>query len=110
MIKHVISGYFSQRSGLQNSVTRDKTLDKYEEKVGPDIIKRAPSYPLKLIAKNASVNGSVFSEKVISSDNPKYGYSALTGIYEYLMAAGIIDPTKVVRSCLEHASSVAKTS
>ncbi|TXG51532.1 hypothetical protein EZV62_024056 [Acer yangbiense] len=94
IIKHVISGYFSQRSGLQNSVTRDKTLDKYEEKVGPDIVKRAPSYRLKLISKNTSVNGSVVNEKVISSDNPKYGYNATTGIYEDLMAARIIDPTK----------------
>ncbi|TXG51533.1 hypothetical protein EZV62_024057 [Acer yangbiense] len=94
MIKHVISGYFSQRSGLQNSDTQDKILDNYAEKVGPDIVKRAPSYQLKLIAKNASVNGSVVSEKVFSSDNPKYGYNAATGIYKDLMAAGIIDPTK----------------
>ena len=48
-------------------------------------------------------------EKVLSSDNPKFGYNAATGTYEDLMAAGIIDPTKVVRCCLEHASSVAKT-
>ncbi|CAM8898396.1 unnamed protein product [Rhodiola kirilowii] len=80
-----------------------------EEKVGADIVKRALSYPLKLIAKNAGVNGSVVCEKVLTSDNPKYGYNAATGKYEDLMAAGIIDPTKVVRCCLEHASSVAKT-
>ncbi|KAL5765312.1 hypothetical protein ACOSP7_017589 [Xanthoceras sorbifolium] len=86
-----------------------ETLDNDEEKVGADIVKRALSYPLKLIAKNAGVNGSVVSEKVLSSDNPKYGYNAATGNYEDLMAAGIIDPTKVVRCCLEHASSVAKT-
>uniref|UniRef100_A0A7N0UPH0 Uncharacterized protein n=1 Tax=Kalanchoe fedtschenkoi TaxID=63787 RepID=A0A7N0UPH0_KALFE len=85
------------------------TLDNDEEKVGADIVKRALSYPLKLIAKNAGVNGSVVCEKVLSSDNPKYGYNAATGKYEDLMAAGIIDPTKVVRCCLEHASSVAKT-
>ncbi|EXB55869.1 RuBisCO large subunit-binding protein subunit beta [Morus notabilis] len=85
------------------------TLENDEEKVGADIVKRALSYPLKLIAKNAGVNGSVVSEKVLSSDNPKYGYNAATGKYEDLMAAGIIDPTKVVRCCLEHASSVAKT-
>ncbi|KAF1881091.1 hypothetical protein Lal_00023124 [Lupinus albus] len=85
------------------------TLDNDEEKVGADIVKRALSYPLKLIAKNAGVNGSVVSEKVLSNDNPKYGYNAATGKYEDLMAAGIIDPTKVVRCCLEHAASVAKT-
>ncbi|KAI4373720.1 hypothetical protein MLD38_011811 [Melastoma candidum] len=86
-----------------------ETLDSDEEKVGADIVKRALSYPLKLIAKNAGVNGSVVSEKILSSDNVKYGYNAATGQYEDLMAAGIIDPTKVVRCCLEHAGSVAKT-
>ncbi|KAJ4846259.1 hypothetical protein Tsubulata_025273 [Turnera subulata] len=85
------------------------TLENDEEKVGADIVKRALSYPLKLIAKNAGVNGSVVSEKVLSTDNYKFGYNAATGKYEDLMAAGIIDPTKVVRCCLEHASSVAKT-
>ncbi|CAI0384297.1 unnamed protein product [Linum tenue] len=85
-----------------------ESLENDEEKVGADIVKRALSYPLKLIAKNAGVNGSVVSEKV-RKNNPKYGYNAATGKYEDLMAAGIIDPTKVVRCCLEHASSVAKT-
>ncbi|KAI7752237.1 hypothetical protein M8C21_023158 [Ambrosia artemisiifolia] len=86
-----------------------ETLDNEEEKVGADIVKRALSYPLKLIAKNAGVNGSVVSEKVLASDDPRFGYNAATDKYEDLMSAGIIDPTKVVRCCLEHASSVAKT-
>lgn len=85
------------------------TLANDEEKVGADIVKRALSYPLKLIAKNAGVNGSVVSEKVLSNDDTRYGYNAATGKYEDLMSAGIIDPTKVVRCCLEHAASVAKT-
>ncbi|XP_058114626.1 ruBisCO large subunit-binding protein subunit beta, chloroplastic [Magnolia sinica] len=85
------------------------TLENDEQKVGAEIVRRALSYPLKLIAKNAGVNGSVVTEKVLASDNPKYGYNAATGKYEDLMAAGIIDPTKVVRCCLEHAASVAKT-
>ncbi|KAG0474648.1 hypothetical protein HPP92_014334 [Vanilla planifolia] len=86
-----------------------ESLENDEQKIGSEIVKRALSYPLKLIAKNAGVNGSVVVEKVLSIDNPKYGYNAATGKYEDLMAAGIIDPTKVVRCCLEHASSVAKT-
>ncbi|KAJ0008337.1 hypothetical protein Pint_29687 [Pistacia integerrima] len=114
-----------------------QSLDNDEQKVGADIVKRALSYPMKLIAKNAGVNGSVVIEKarnssgytlirlsVLSSDNPKYGYNAATGKYEDLMVAGIIDPTKfmpfsmsrtedlepqVVRCCVEHAASVAKT-
>ncbi|GLJ14730.1 hypothetical protein SUGI_0238750 [Cryptomeria japonica] len=85
------------------------TLENEEQKIGAGIVKRALSYPVKLIAKNAGVNGSVVIEKVLSNDNPKYGYNAATGSYEDLMAAGIIDPTKVVRCCLEHAASVAKT-
>ncbi|KAF9617972.1 hypothetical protein IFM89_039265 [Coptis chinensis] len=85
------------------------TLDNEEQKVGAGIVKRALSYPLKLIAKNAGDNGSVVMERVLSSDNFKYGYNAATGKYEDLMAAGIIDPTKVVRCCLEHAASVART-
>nr|GEX39680.1 RuBisCO large subunit-binding protein subunit beta, chloroplastic [Tanacetum cinerariifolium] len=86
-----------------------ETLDNDEQKVGADIVKRALGYPMKLIAKNAGVNGSVVIEKVLASNDPKFGYNAATGKYEDLMAAGIIDPTKVVRCCLEHASSVAKT-
>ncbi|KAJ7544784.1 hypothetical protein O6H91_09G093000 [Diphasiastrum complanatum] len=84
-------------------------LDNYLDTVGADIVKRALSYPLKLIAKNAGVNGSVVVEKVLASDNPNFGYNAATGVYEDLLVAGIIDPAKVVRCCLEHAGSVAKT-
>ncbi|CAN7067068.1 unnamed protein product [Brassica rapa subsp. trilocularis] len=51
----------------------------------------------------------LFGVKVLSSDNSKHGYNAATGKYEDLMSAGIIDPTKVVRCCLEHVSYVAKT-
>ncbi|KAH9309687.1 hypothetical protein KI387_037598, partial [Taxus chinensis] len=58
------------------------------------IVKRALTYPVKLIAKNAGVNGSVVVEKVLSNDNPKYGYNVATRKYEDLMAAGIIDPIK----------------
>ncbi|KAI3834965.1 hypothetical protein MKX03_025306 [Papaver bracteatum] len=85
------------------------TLDNDEQKVGAEIVRRALCYPLKLIAKNAGDNGSVVMEKVLSNDNYKFGYNAATGKYEDLMAAGIIDPTKVVRCCLEHAASVART-
>ncbi|KAG0573317.1 hypothetical protein KC19_VG167900 [Ceratodon purpureus] len=84
------------------------TLDNDEQKVGSEIVRRALCYPLKLIAKNAGVNGSVVVEKVLANSNPSFGYNAATGVYEDLMAAGIIDPAKVVRCCLEHAASVAK--
>ncbi|KAK1553166.1 hypothetical protein Q3G72_029962 [Acer saccharum] len=77
--------------------------------IGAEIFKRALSYPTKLIAKNAGVSGNVVVEKVRSCDDPNYGYNAATNCYEDLMAAGIMDSSKVVRCCLEHATSVAKT-
>ncbi|CAA7407747.1 unnamed protein product [Spirodela intermedia] len=85
------------------------SLDNEEQKVGADIFKRALSYPTKLIAKNAGVNGSVVIQKILSSDDSRYGYNAAKDCYEDLMDAGILDPSKVVRCCVEHAASVART-
>jgi len=83
------------------------TLENDEQRVGADIIKRALSYPLRLVAHNAGENGYVVLEKVRSLGG-NMGYNAATGQYEDLMKAGIIDPTKVIRCCLENACSVAK--
>ncbi|KAI4357928.1 hypothetical protein L6164_001844 [Bauhinia variegata] len=84
-------------------------LDNEEQKIGAEIFRRALSYPTRLIAKNAGVNGNVVIDKVLSVDNMNYGYNAARDCYEDLMKAGIMDPTKVVRCCLENAASVAKT-
>ncbi|KAL9666355.1 hypothetical protein QQ045_000685 [Rhodiola kirilowii] len=84
-------------------------LDNEEQKIGAEIFRRSLSYPAKLIAKNAGVSGSIVVEKVLANSNVNFGYNAATDSYEDLMAAGIIDPTKVVRCCIEHAASVAKT-
>ncbi|KAG5536199.1 hypothetical protein RHGRI_023851 [Rhododendron griersonianum] len=70
-------------------------VDAIKDSLENDEEKRALSFPLKLIAKNAGANGSIVSDKVLSNDNPKFGYNAATGEYEDLMAAGIIDLTKV---------------
>ncbi|XP_038987984.1 ruBisCO large subunit-binding protein subunit beta, chloroplastic-like isoform X1 [Phoenix dactylifera] len=86
-----------------------ESLDNEEQMIGADIFKRALSYPSKLIAKNAGINGDVVVEKVLSSNDVRYGYNAAKNCYEDLMAAGILDPTKVVRCCVEHAAAVAKT-
>ncbi|XP_026425708.1 ruBisCO large subunit-binding protein subunit beta, chloroplastic-like isoform X1 [Papaver somniferum] len=86
-----------------------KKLENDEQKIGADIFKRALTYPTRLIAKNAGMNGSIVIEKVLSNDDYRYGYNAAKDRYEDLMAAGIIDPSKVVRCCLEHAASVAHT-
>ncbi|XP_076891931.1 chaperonin 60 subunit beta 4, chloroplastic-like [Bidens hawaiensis] len=86
-----------------------KLMDNEEQKIGAEIFKRALEYPARQIAKNAGVNGSVVIEKVLSNDDIRYGYNAARNQYEDLMSVGIIDPTKVVRCCIEHAASVAKT-
>ncbi|XP_071715985.1 ruBisCO large subunit-binding protein subunit beta, chloroplastic-like [Rutidosis leptorrhynchoides] len=86
-----------------------KLMDNEEQKIGADIFKRALEYPARQIAKNAGINGSVVIEKVLCNDDLNYGYNAARNQYEDLMAAGIMDPTKVVRCCIEHAASVAKT-
>ncbi|KAK6133994.1 hypothetical protein DH2020_032270 [Rehmannia glutinosa] len=71
--------------------------------------KKALAYPARQIAKNAGVNGNTVINKILSSDDIRFGYNAATDRYEDLMAARILDPSKVVRCCLEHAASVAKT-
>mmetsp|Transcript_5366 Transcript_5366/g.11780 ORF Transcript_5366/g.11780 Transcript_5366/m.11780 type:complete len:579 (+) Transcript_5366:104-1840(+) len=87
------------------------TLSNDEQKLGADIIKKALVYPLRLIASNAGVNGSVVMQKVLdqSASNKNFGYNAAVDKFEDLMEAGIIDPTKVVRCSLENAVSVART-
>lgn len=85
------------------------SLSNEEQKVGAEIVKKALTYPLKLIAENAGTNGSVVMQRVIDSQDPNYGYNAAVDRFEDLMETGIIDPTKVIRCALENACSVAKT-
>ena len=85
------------------------TLHGDEQMVGADIVKKALHYPLRLVANNAGVNGSVVMNKVLEAKDPNYGFNAATGVYENLMESGIIDPTKVIRCSLENAASVART-
>ena len=60
-----------------------------------------------MIAQNAGAEGSIVVEKVRSSKETNYGYNALTDTYEDLVAAGVIDPTKVTRTALQNAASIA---
>merc|ERR1711939_834114 len=85
------------------------TLENQEQKVGADIVRKALLYPLRLIANNAGVNGSVILQKIIDHSDPNYGYNAANKEFEDLMKSGIIDPTKVIRCALENASSVSRT-
>jgi chaperonin GroEL len=82
-------------------------LDDTEEQIGVDIIRKAVEEPLRMIVQNAGGEGSIVLEKVRSSKDDKYGYNALTDTYEDLVASGVIDPTKVTRTALQNAASIA---
>ncbi|HIA19227.1 MAG: chaperonin GroEL [Pirellulaceae bacterium] len=77
-----------------------------DEKIGYQIVLRATRAPLTIIAQNAGQDGGVVCEKVLS-EKGNYGYNALTDTYEDLVAAGVIDPTRVTRTALNNAASVA---
>ncbi len=77
-----------------------------EQKAGLDILKRAVEEPLRQIAENAGFEGSVVLNKVLEGKDD-FGYNAETNTFENLIAAGIIDPTKVVRFAIQNAASVA---
>jgi chaperonin GroEL len=83
----------------------ENTKAKGEERSGINILKHALSEPLRQIACNAGMEGSVVLNKVLES-NGDFGYNAQTDTYENLLAAGVIDPTKVVRFAIQNAASV----
>jgi chaperonin GroEL len=78
-----------------------------DEQIGVTIVKRACEEPLRQIVSNSGTEGAIVVDKVRESSNPNYGYNAMTDAYEDLVAAGVIDPTKVTRSALQNASSIA---
>lgn len=87
------------------SVTAGKDLSD-DEKVGYEIVTRAARAPLAIIATNAGQDGGIVCERVLSASGNS-GYNALTDTYEDLVKAGVIDPTKVTRTALANAASVA---
>ena len=78
-----------------------------DQKVGVDIIRRALTTPARLIADNAGADGAVVVGKLLESKSPTWGFDAQEGEYKDMVKAGIIDPTKVVRTALQDAASVA---
>lgn len=80
-----------------------------DEKTGAQIVLKSLSAPIKMITENAGVDGGVVIDKVLSSKKKNFGYNALTNEYIDMIESGIIDPTKVTRSALENAGSVAST-
>ena len=78
-----------------------------DERTGAKIVLRALEEPVRQIAKNAGVEGSVIIDKIITSGKVNYGYNAQTEVYCDMISEGIVDPTKVTRSALQNATSVA---
>jgi chaperonin GroEL len=85
----------------------DKLKAEGDEQIGVNIVKRALQEPLRLIAENAGEEGAIVLGKVKDSKDNNFGYNALTGEYEDLVKAGVLDPTKVVRTALTNAGSIA---
>jgi len=83
-----------------------KTLEG-DEKIGAQIVRRALEEPLRQIVANAGEEGAVVVAKVLESTDPHYGYNAQTSVFEDLVKAGVIDPTKVTRTALQNAASIA---
>ena len=80
-----------------------------DEKTGASIVLKALEEPIRQIAKNAGLDGSVIVDKVLSSKKANFGFDALNNKYCDMVESGIIDPTKVTRSVLQNAASVAST-
>ncbi len=78
-----------------------------DEQIGVDIVRRAIEEPIRMIVANAGGEGSIVVEKVRASKDKNFGYNALTDTYEDLVVAGVIDPTKVTRTALQNAASIA---
>ena len=90
-----------------------KALDKIkktlvgDEQVGVEIVQRALSAPIKQIATHCGLDGSIVAQKVEESSDTSYGFNASTGVYQDLVKAGVIVPTKVERVALQNAASIA---
>ena len=78
-----------------------------DEQIGVDIVKRACEEPLRQIVGNAGFEGAIAVERIRGNDNLNFGFNAETCVYEDLVSAGVIDPTKVARTALQNAASIA---
>jgi hypothetical protein len=85
----------------------DKIKGTEDEKIGVEIVRKALEEPLRMIAQNAGAEGSIVLAKVRESKDKNFGYNAQTEVYEDLVKSGVIDPTKVTRTALQNAASIA---
>jgi chaperonin GroEL len=83
------------------------TLEDEDENIGVRIVERALEEPIRQIVGNAGVEGAIVVDKVRANDNKNFGYNARTDEYQDLVQAGVIDPTKVTRTALQNAASIA---
>jgi len=90
----------------QKSLDKTKGHDD-DEKTGIEIVRRALEEPIRIIAQNAGAEGAIVVGKVKDSKDKTFGYNAQTDKFEDLVAAGVIDPTKVTRTALQNAASIA---
>ena len=90
----------------QKVLDKVKTADD-DEKIGVEIVRRSLEEPMRMIVQNAGAEASIVVGKVKESKDKNFGYNAQTDSFEDLVAAGVIDPTKVTRTALQNAASIA---
>jgi len=91
----------------RSSAALDKLKLEGDEQIGVNIVKRAITEPLRMIAANAGQEGAIVLGKVLEAKDTNFGYNAFSDEYEDLVKAGVLDPTKVVRTALQNAGSIA---
>ena len=89
------------------SALKDLKVAERDEQIGVEIVRKAIEEPLRAIVANAGGEGSIVVEKSRTAKEKNFGYNALTDVYEDLVQAGVIDPTKVTRTALQNAASIA---
>jgi chaperonin GroEL len=92
---------------LRAQAALEKIRGTEDEKIGVEIVRRSLEEPIRMIAQNAGAEGSIIVAKVRESKDKNFGYNAQTDNYEDLVKSGVIDPTKVTRTALQNAASIA---
>ena len=103
------SVWMYRRSGSWSEARSSKKKSSATEvdRIETEIVRRALEEPLRMIAQNAGAEGSIVLAKVRESKDKNFGYNAQTDVYENLVTSGVIDPTKVTRTALQNAASIA---
>src|SRR5512143_2174551 len=92
---------------LRSQAVLERVKGTEDEKIGVDIVRRSLEEPIRMIAQNAGAEGSIVVARVKESKDKNFGYNAATDTYEDLVKSGVIDPTKVTRTALQNAASIA---